>query len=133
MTSLADAAVLDGTATETAEPVSRQTTALAPRPAAQPPAAVTPMAMLQMAIERGADVAMLERLMALQERWEANEARKAFIAALSAFKADPPTVVKNKSVAFGQGDRRTAYDHATLDQVASVIGAALAAHGLAHR
>ena len=94
--------------------------------------------MLMRIIERAAtspdfDVAKLEKLLDVRERWEANEARKAFVAALSAFKADPPTVVKNKSVAFGQGDRRTAYDHATLDQVASVIGAALAAHGLAHR
>lgn len=106
----------------------------ATRPQAPVPSvAVTPMQMLAMAIDRGADVAMLERLMTLQERWEANEARKAFVAALSAFKADPPTVTKNKTVNYGEGSRKTVYDHATLDQVASVIGAALSKHGLSHR
>lgn len=134
MTNLADLATLDGTATEHAEPLSRQTSALAPRPAAQVPAAVTPMQMLAMAIERGADVGMLEKLMALQERWEANEARKAFVAALSAFKAEPPTIEKNKHVSFPNSKGGTTeYDHATLDQVANVIGAALSKHGLSHR
>ena len=37
----------------------------------------TPAALLAMAVQQGADLDKLERLMALQERWEANEARKA--------------------------------------------------------
>lgn len=95
----------------------------------RPPAAITPMQMLQTAVERGADVAMLEKLLALQERWEATEARKAFVTALSAFKAKPPSVTKNKHVDAG----RMQYDHATLDQVSGVIGEALSQHGLSHR
>lgn len=102
-------------------------------PAVAPRNAITPMQMLQIAVEQNADLDKLTKLMDLQERWEANEARKAFVAALNAFKADPPTVVKNKSVRFGRGDNATAYDHATLDQVAAVIGAALSEHGLSHR
>ena len=90
---------------------------------------ITPMQMLQIAVEQNADLDKLSKLMDLQERWEANEARKAFVAALTAFKADPPTIIKNKSVGFG----KTAYDHATLDQVACVISAALSDHGLSHR
>jgi hypothetical protein len=103
----------------------------APGPGTPPLAAITPMQMLQIAVERGADISVLEKLMVLQERWEANEARKAFVAALSAFKADPPTIIKNKHVA----SRRegTDYYHATLDQVAGAIGAALSTHGLSHR
>lgn len=107
----------------------------APRPVAQLAPAVTPMQMLQIAVEKGADVAMLEKLMGLQERWEANEARKAFVAALNAFKAEPPTVIKNKHVGFESrktGDK-TDYDHATLDQVVGVIAPALSHHGLSHR
>lgn len=106
----------------------------ATRPAASVPSvAVTPMQMLAMAIERGADVGMLAKLMDLQERWEANEARKGFVSALSAFKANPPTIAKNKHVKFTTTKGVTEYDHATLDQVASVIGAALSLHGLSHR
>lgn len=99
------------------------------------PVAITPMQMLQTAVERGADIAMLEKLLTLQERWEANEAKKAFVVALAAFKADPPTVIKNKHAGFESkrtGDK-TDYEYATLDQVCGVIAPALSRHGLSHR
>ena len=57
--------------------------------------AITPMSMLQMAVSQNADLDKLEKLMALQERWEANEAKKAYFDAMSAFKANPPQVVKD--------------------------------------
>jgi hypothetical protein len=98
-----------------------------------PLSAPTPMTMLARAVEQGADLDKLTKLMDLQERWEANEARKAFVAALNAFKADPPTLTKNKHVMFETSRGVTEYDHATLDQVSSTIGKALSAHGLSHR
>lgn len=105
-----------------------------PVPRQQQSSAVTPMQMLQIAIERGADVGMLEKLMGLQERWEASEARKAFVTALNAFKAKPPSITKNKHVSFATRDGdRTEYDHATLDQVCDTVGSALSQHGLSHR
>lgn len=79
------------------------------------------------------DVAKLESLLAVKERWEANEARKAFVVALAAFKANPPSLSKNKHVKFETAKGVTEYDHATLDHVSSTIGAALAQHGLSHR
>src|SRR5690606_30314272 len=91
--------------------------------------AITPMQMLQIAVEQGADLDKLSKLMDLQERWEANEARKAYVAAISAFKADPPRLHKNKTVRFGD----TEYDHATLDNVCDVIVPALTKQGLSHR
>lgn len=93
------------------------------------PATMNPSGLLQIAVQQGADLDKLERLMALQERWEATEARKAFVAALAAFKADPPALTKNKRVKFNQ----TEYSHATLDHVSAAIGAALTKHGLSHR
>ena len=93
-------------------------------------APVTPMDMLQMAVEKGADIEKLQQLMALQERWEANNARKAFVAAMAEFKADPPAILKNRTVSYGNG--KAAYDHATLDQVCDAVGTALAKYGLAH-
>jgi hypothetical protein len=98
----------------------------------QTPVAITPMQMLQIAVERGSDIAMLEKLMGLQERHEATEARKEFVSALNAFKADAPTVMKNKSAAFG-GKGGTAYGYVTLDVLCDVIGRALSEHGLSHR
>jgi hypothetical protein len=85
------------------------------------------MSMLNMAVSQGADLDKLERLMALQERWEANEAKKAYVEAMAAFKSDPPTIIKNKEASFG-GNK--GYKYANLAQVAAVIGKALSKHGL---
>lgn len=96
------------------------------------PAPITPMSMLQIAVEKGADLDQLQKLMDLNDRYEASQARKAFVQALAAFKADPPRIVKDKTVSFGEGRGRTEYEHATLAQVCSVVGQALAEHGLSH-
>jgi len=57
-------------------------------------AAITPMEMLQMAVEQNADIDKLTKLMELKERWEASEARKAFVSAMSAFQENCPTIDK---------------------------------------
>ena len=93
------------------------------------PLAVTPMSLIEMAVGQGADIAKLEKLMELQLRWEANEAKKAFVVAINAFKANPPEITKNKLVAFGQ----TSYSHATLDQVCGKVTESLSKHGISHR
>lgn len=95
----------------------------------QLPAAITPMQMIQLAIEKGGSIDQLEKLMALQERWEQNEARKAYVAAMSAFKADPPELFKTKHVRYKEVD----YYHAGLDQVANRISEAMSQHGLSFR
>lgn len=94
---------------------------------------VTPMMLLQQAVSQGLDVEKMAQLMDLQERWEKNEARKAFVTALNAFKADPPNINKNKHVEFQTSKGKTEYNHATLDNVSGIIGAALAKHGISHR
>lgn len=75
------------------------------------------------------DVAKLESLLAVKERWEKEEARRAFVVALSYFKADPPQVMKDKAVDYGN----THYKHALLGNASALIGASLSKHGLAHR
>lgn len=104
-------------------------------PASQPEhgTAVTPMAMLQMAVEKGASVEQLERLMALQERYEANEAKKEFVAAMTRFKENPKVIEKNAVVDFTSAKGRTNYRHATLANVCDVIGPALSEVGISHR
>lgn len=79
------------------------------------------------------DVAKLDHLLQVKERWDKAEAERAFVAALNAFKADPPVLTKNKVVKFESQKGTTEYSHATLDQVSAVIGRGLAAHGLSHR
>ena len=90
---------------------------------------VTPMQMLQVAMDRGADLEKMQQLMDLQQRWEASEARKAFVAAMTAFKANPPDIIKTKLVSYGN----TNYKHATLADVCSAAIQGLAQHGISHR
>ena len=90
-------------------------------------------------IERAAldptfDVAKLDHLLAVKERWEANEAKKAFLEAKAAFKAEAPKIDKNKQVAFDsqRGGARTEYRHATLDHIEELISPVLSKHGLTY-
>lgn len=87
----------------------------------------TPALLLQMAVQQGADLDKLEKLMALQERWEATEARKAYDAAFSAFKAEALRIVKNRQVTDGPL-RGKAY--AELFSVVNAVTPALSKHGL---
>ncbi|MBT11866.1 MAG: single-stranded DNA-binding protein [Oceanospirillaceae bacterium] len=94
---------------------------------------ITPDRMLQIAVEQNADIDKLEKLMALQERWEANQAKKAFVTAMNAFKADPPKITKDKHVNFSTQKGVTDYHHATLGNVCQIIGKALSAVGISYR
>lgn len=98
-------------------------------------APITPMEMLQIAVEKGADLDQLQKLMDLQERWEANEARKAFVVAKAKFKAKAPAIDKNKHVGFTskkEGASKTDYWHATLDHVAELLDPVLSKYGLSY-
>lgn len=86
----------------------------------------TPADILHLAVSQGADIDKLEKLMALQERWEANEAKKAYVAAMAAFKKNPPKINKDKNVSY----TGTSYNHASLANVTEKINSALSAHGL---
>src|SRR5690606_36377667 len=77
----------------------------------------TPSDLLRLAVQQGADIAKLEQLMALQERWEANQARKAYVEAMAEFKKNPPEIFKDKTVSFKTDKGNTTYDHATIGNV----------------
>lgn len=89
----------------------------------------TPSALLQLAIQQNLDIEKLERLMQLQERWEAEKSRKEFLAAISKFQADCPPLEKTKKVAFGT----TKYSYAPLGEIAATIKQAMSENGLSHR
>jgi len=90
----------------------------------------SPAEMIRFAVESGADLEKLERLMILNERWEANEARKAYHKAMSAFKANAPKIEKDKKVGYSTDKGRVGYAHATLGNVTEKISAELSKHGL---
>lgn len=86
--------------------------------------------LIQYAIGQNASIEALEKIMSLQERYEAMAAKKAYTKAMAAFKSNPPDIIKNKAVSFNTSKGKTEYSHATLDHVADAIGKALAVHGL---
>ena len=101
------------------------------------PEAASDSTALMRLIERAAtspdfDVAKLDKLLDMKERWEATEARKAFVVARAAFKAEAPDLSKNKHVQFDTSKGRTEYDHATLDHIAETLSPVLSRHGLSY-
>lgn len=91
----------------------------------------TPMEMLNRAMMSGAAPEILEKMMALQERWEKSEARKRFDRAMSAAKAEIPPIRKNRTVSFGAG--KTAYQHEDLSEIERTVVPILSRHGLSYR
>lgn len=127
-------------------PKTREEVALAlveiAEPQAQPlavvpnnaPAVATPGDLLRIAMATAnPDLDRLERLMEMQERHERREAEKAYADAMAMFKANPPTIGKNKKADFPTAKGRTTYDFSDLGNVVAQIVPALAAHGFAHR
>jgi hypothetical protein len=100
-----------------------------PLPHIPQPAAITPMEMLSRALSSGASPELLEKLLALQERWEKNQARKAFDGALAAAAAELPVIIKNKTVQFD----RTKYRHEDLGEIVRTVDPILAKYGLSKR
>lgn len=88
--------------------------------------------MVKAAIESGAGTEQLEKLMKLQQDWEANEARKAYARALIALKKDLPVVLEHdKSVSFKPGGP-VAYTHTTLGGAVAAVTPVLTDHGFSH-
>lgn len=95
---------------------------------------MTPMVMMDRAIASGAGIDVLERLMALQERYIAGEWRKAFNLAVAAAKQEIPVISKNRKVDFtGKTGMRTNYEHEDLGEIARTIDPILSRHGLSYR
>lgn len=93
----------------------------------QIPVPMTPMDMLAAAVSQGADIDRLQKLMDLQERWEANNARRAFIEAFAAFKAEAIVIIKGTTIKDGPLKGKK---HANLFDVVGAATPKLSAHGL---
>lgn len=90
----------------------------------------SPLQMLQTAIDQGADPEKMRQLWELGEKWEASQARKAFVSAMSMFKAEPARILKSKQVNIPGGAK---FSHATLADVCDGVVSNLSKYGLSHR
>ena len=89
--------------------------------------------MIVSAIQNNVSPEALAQLLAVKEKWEAGEARKAFVTAMAKFKANPPKITKNKHVKYQSKNGLVDYWHASLDHITDIIGAALAQVGISYR
>lgn len=88
-----------------------------------------PIDMLQYAISQNAGIETIERLMALQERNQERQAKRAFDEAISAAKAEMPIIIKSQAVSFSG----TAYNYEDLADIAKAVDPILSKHGLSYR
>jgi len=77
-----------------------------------------------LAIEKGADLATIEKFMDLKERHEASEAKKAYVVAMGQFRAEVPTIERTKKAHNS--------NYAGLAETISEISEALVNNGLSH-
>lgn len=85
------------------------------------------LTMIEKMVDRGGDLANLDKMLDLQMKWEANEARKAFNIAFAQFKSEAVQVIKRTIVKDGplKGSK-----HANLFDVVAATSEPLARHGL---
>lgn len=102
-----------------AKPAKAKKDALAP----------TPMELIARAQASGSTAEQMQQYFDLQLRWEANEARKAFATAFSAFKAEAVTITKNTMVKSGPLENTK---YANLFDVVDAVIPAMSKHGLSH-
>jgi hypothetical protein len=88
------------------------------------PQAITPMEMLNAAVTRGDAIEKLTQLMDLNDRWEAAQAKKAYILAKSAFKATAPTIFKDME------NKQYKSMYSSIGNVVNTVNAALSKYEL---
>ena len=103
----------------------KKKTAKASVPSVQTSVQTNPNALVELAITKGADVEALERVFALQERWQANQAKSAFTQAMANLKTELPVV---KKLVEGHN-----YKYAPLEDIANQVDKVISKHGFTYR
>lgn len=89
--------------------------------------------LIQLAIERGVDVEVLERLVALQERVTERNARAAYFEALAAFQDECPEIRKSRDAKIATKNGGSyGYSFAPLEEITRTIRPIMRRHGLSY-
>jgi len=83
-----------------------------------------PVQMAQAMLEKGLNPEQVSQMLDVQQKWEANEARKAFYVARAAFAANPPKVFKDKV------NNQFHSRYSSIANLVNTVQPALSAHGL---
>lgn len=90
----------------------------------------TPAALVALAVQQNFDVVKLSELLNLQREWQKEEARKAFLSALSKFQSELPPICRSDKVDAGRAGKRK---YASLGTINEAIRPYLYANGLSFR
>lgn len=93
----------------------------------------SPAQLLELAINSNLDVEKLKELMQLQKQWQADQARKAFFAAMNDFQSKVPEIRKGKKVGFETQKGKTEYHYAPLSEIVRQIKDTCQECGLSYR
>lgn len=96
----------------------------------QPLALSDPESILRYAIDKGADVGVIERMLVVRDKLKAEASQAAFDEAMSAFQSECPIVLKEKGVPDRSG--KVAYKYAPLEAIEVQIRPLLRQHGFSH-
>lgn len=88
------------------------------------------ISVMQIAIQKNYAPEFIEKMMDLQERYEANQAKRAFHIAMAKFKANPPKIWRDMQVKYEVGTKTTEWSHADLATAGEAINKALGENGL---
>lgn len=83
-----------------------------------------PMQMLALAVERGDGIEQLKQLMDLRDRWEATEAKKAYVEAFANVKRNMPDVIKDML------NKQYGSDYSSLANLVNTVNRTLGEYGL---
>jgi len=86
--------------------------------------------LIMTAIQNKYQPEFIEKMMALQERFEANEARKAYHQAMAEFKKEPPKILRDKDVEYTAQGKKAKWSHADLGVAAAQINKSLSENDL---
>lgn len=92
-----------------------------------PPARREPMDLLAQAVQQGASVETLERMMSVRRELKAEQAKEAYFAALAAFQSECPIIAKSEA---GYNNQ---YRFAPLEKIVAAVAPLLNKHGFAHQ
>lgn len=96
-------------------------------------ARLDPQSLLMAAIDKGAQVETLERLVALAERVRAIQAAEAYQAAMAEFRRKCPRIVKSADAKIStRGGGSYSYRYAPLEDIVAAVGPILGECGLSH-
>lgn len=86
--------------------------------------------LISMAIQNNVDLDKIERIIAMRDKFKAEQARDAFNTAMANFQAICPTIEKKKEAKNDQG--KTLYSYAPLDSIVSQVKELLGANGFSY-